>query len=78
MNIEGGEYDLLPHLIETHAISIVQAIEVQFHMVDKASVEARDRIRTALAATHAEAWCYPFVWEAWTRLPTTSQAQGSL
>jgi FkbM family methyltransferase len=31
INIEGGEYELLDHLIDSNAISIIENIQVQFH-----------------------------------------------
>ena len=67
INIEGGEYDLLPALIETGAIRKIDRIQVQFHLFAPEFVEMRDRIRKSLAKTHDCAWSYPFVWEEWHR-----------
>lgn len=71
INIEGGEYDLLEHLIDTGFIAHIRNIQVQFHdFVPRA--EARMlAIQTALTKTHELTWQYRFVWENW-RLRTTS------
>lgn len=65
VNIEGGEYDLLPALIEAGEIGKVGRLQVQFHLFSPELKEARDRVRAALEQTHDCAWSYPFVWEEW-------------
>src|SRR6056297_89531 len=65
INIEGGEYDLLPALIDTDVIGRIARLQVQFHLFDPAFAEARDGIRERLSDTHDCVWCYPFVWEEW-------------
>lgn len=67
INTEGGEYDLLPHLIRSGAIASIGILQVQFHRLTDQSPRERDAIREALSATHKETWCYPFVWEEWRR-----------
>ena len=67
INIEGGEYDILPYLIETGLITRFNALAIQFHRYEQADVAARDRIREGLARTHRCEWDYPFVWEKWVR-----------
>jgi FkbM family methyltransferase len=67
INIEGGEFEVLPHLIETGLIDMVGDIQVQFHDFVTDAVAQRDAIRQALAATHECTWDYEFVWENWTR-----------
>lgn len=69
INIEGGEYDVLPALIDTGLIKRVRFIQVQFHDFIPGAREKRDAIRTALGDTHVEMWNYPFVWESWAGLP---------
>ena len=69
INIEGGEYEILPHLIETGLIARFRTIAVQFHNFAPDAAARRDAIRAALAGTHRCAWCYDFVWEQWERLP---------
>jgi len=66
VNIEGGEYELLDRLIETGYIGKVKCICVQYHEWIDGAHKMRRRINKALANTHAQDWCYPFVWEQWT------------
>ena len=69
MNIEGGEYDLLPALVDAGLMGRVARLTVQFHNYDSGQVAAREEIRAALSQTHRCVWCYPFIWEEWERLP---------
>ncbi|MGB7243613.1 MAG: FkbM family methyltransferase [Sulfitobacter sp.] len=68
INIEGGEYDILPHLIETGAISKFKTITVQFHDFAPNAAEARAKIRADLSKTHRCSWNYEFVWEEWVHI----------
>lgn len=66
INIEGGEYDLLEHLIEKQMMTRIENIQVQFHdfVVD---AETRMRsIQSKLSQTHYITYQYEFVWENWT------------
>lgn len=65
INIEGGEYDLLPALVETGEIRRIGYLQIQFHNFTKSARVERDRIREALKETHDEVRCFPFVWEFW-------------
>ncbi|MEL7099354.1 MAG: FkbM family methyltransferase [Pseudomonadota bacterium] len=65
MNIEGGEYDLLPAMLDAGLMQRVYRLQVQFHLFDPSLLQARDAIRARLAETHICAWDYPFVWEEW-------------
>lgn len=68
VNIEGGEYALLPRLAERGWLPRLRRLQVQFHL--DAAVDARKRredIRGTLAGTHTCAWDYPFIWECWCR-----------
>lgn len=65
INIEGGEYDLLPALIEAGAIGRIRRLMIQFHLFRPEDREARSAITEALAQTHESAWAYPFIWEEW-------------
>jgi FkbM family methyltransferase len=67
INIEGGEYAILPRLIETGLITRFAALLIQFHRIDSGSEAAYATIAARLSATHAPAWRYPFVWELWQR-----------
>lgn len=65
INIEGGEYELLPALVEAGAIGRIRRLMIQFHLFHAEDRAARDAIAGALAKTHETAWAYPFVWEEW-------------
>jgi len=67
INIEGGEYDLLPRLIETGLISRCRIIRVQFHDWFPNAFALRRKIVRQLARTHDVEWSYPMVWESWIR-----------
>lgn len=65
INIEGGEYDLLPAMIDGALIQRVERIMIQFHEYSDADHKRRDDIRAALSQTHECVWSYPFIWEYW-------------
>lgn len=69
VNIEGGEYDLLPALIDSGDIRRVARLQVQFHLFAPDMRGMRDDIRQRLEATHHCVWAYPFVWEEWQLRP---------
>lgn len=65
INIEGGEFDLLPAIIDSGLIGRIRYIQVQFHNFDSNAAEARSKIRQRLEKTHREMWNYEFLWESW-------------
>jgi hypothetical protein len=67
INIEGGEFELIPAIIDSGLISRVRFIQVQFHSFAPNAYELREQIRKNLKKTHQEMWCYQFVWESWKR-----------
>lgn len=67
INIEGGEFDVLPHLINSGLIARIDHLQIQFHDFVTDAEARRDAIRAALSATHECTWDYPFVWESWSR-----------
>ncbi|MEO9595289.1 FkbM family methyltransferase [Rhodopirellula bahusiensis] len=67
VNIEGGEYDILPHLASLGWLERIETIQVQFHDLCESSDDDRESIRRDLAQSHGEDWCYPFVWEQWSK-----------
>lgn len=69
MNIEGGEFDLLPAMIETGLMARVDRLTVQFHNYGTGQIAAREAIREGLSQTHDCVWEYPFIWEEWARKP---------
>lgn len=67
INIEGGEYELLPRLIETGLVNRFKIIRIQFHDWIPNAFAMRRRIVRQLAKTHDVEWSYPMVWESWIR-----------
>lgn len=67
INIEGGEYDLLPALARAGQLGRFDLLQIQFHLYDKQQIAERDAIRTDLGKTHTCDWSYDFVWEQWHR-----------
>lgn len=67
INIEGGEYDLLPALVEAEIMPRIAMVQIQFHLYAQADIARRDAIRAQLAQTHTCDWSYDFVWEQWSR-----------
>lgn len=65
INIEGGEFDVIPALIDSGHIKIVGHLQVQFHNFIEAAVQKRSSIRTLLGVTHSQMWNYEFIWESW-------------
>ncbi|MCU7551290.1 FkbM family methyltransferase [Chitinophagaceae bacterium LB-8] len=65
INIEGGEYDLLDHLIDKGLIKKIENIQIQFHdFVTDAEMRMRS-IQSKLSKTHYVTYQYEFVWENW-------------
>ncbi len=65
INIEGGEFDLLPAMIDSGLITRIKFLQVQFHNFVAGAVESRLSIRNSLKKSHREMWNYEFVWESW-------------
>lgn len=66
VNIEGGEYDLLPALVEAKIAPRIDVLQVQFHLYSEDDIERRNTIRQLLEKTHTCDWSYDFVWEQWS------------
>ena len=65
MNIEGSEYELLEHIIESGYIKNIKHLQIQFHnFVENSKVKRKD-IRKKLKTTHKCKFNYPFIWERW-------------
>ncbi len=69
INIEGGEYELLEHLLDRGRLPSVRYLQVQFHDFVADASARMQRLLERLASTHAPEWRYPFVWESWARRP---------
>jgi FkbM family methyltransferase len=65
INIEGGEYDLLDHVLGMNLQKSIGNIQVQFHINVPDYEKRRNIIRKTLSETHALTFDYPFVWENW-------------
>jgi FkbM family methyltransferase len=65
INIEGGEYDLLEHLLDCRLTRVIANIQVQFHNVVPNAEGRMNKIQERLRATHSLTYQYPFVWENW-------------
>lgn len=67
INIEGGEYDLLPALMNAGLIEYIGILQVQFHLYSEDLIAVRQGIVDRIEKTHSSDWNYPFVWEQWTK-----------
>jgi FkbM family methyltransferase len=67
VNIEGGEYELLAHLIDKGMIKRIRDLQVQFHVFVPDAVEKLEELRVRLAETHYPTYQFYFVWESWRR-----------
>ena len=65
INIEGGEYDLLEHLIDEGFVRNIKNIQAQFHDFVPNAEQRMVGIQQKLARTHSLSYQYPFVWENW-------------
>lgn len=81
INIEGGEYELIPALATAGLLPRIGRLFIQFHDLGPDSVARREACRAVLRQTHRQVWDYAFVWEAWEPLPSArsnaSTASGS-
>jgi FkbM family methyltransferase len=67
INIEGGEYDLLEHLLNNGLIENITNIQVQFHDFVPNAENRMIKIQQELEKTHFLTYQYSFVWENWKR-----------
>lgn len=67
VNIEGGEYELLEHILDSGLITCIENFKIQFHDFVPQAETLRNQLRRRLSDTHKEEWCYPFIWESWVR-----------
>ncbi len=65
INIEGGEYDLLEHLLQEDMIKMIDNIQVQFHDFAPDAVQRMKEIQRQFRKTHELTYQYEFVWENW-------------
>jgi FkbM family methyltransferase len=67
VNIEGGEYELLEHLIDAGLVSRITDIQVQFHDFVPDARRRMHAIQQRLTRTHELTWQREFVFENWRR-----------
>ena len=65
INIQGGEFDLLDHLIASHFIDRIKNVQVQFHDHVPNARERMRKIQQDLSKTHFLTYQYLFVFENW-------------
>lgn len=65
INIEGGEYDLLDHLIESGFIKNIDNLQIQFHDFVPDARQRMLKIQADLNKSHTLSYQYEFVWENW-------------
>jgi FkbM family methyltransferase len=65
INIEGGEYPLMEHILDNGLHKKIDTILVQYHYLGDFPVYRRDKINDTLSNTHKVVFSYPFVWECW-------------
>ena len=70
INIEGGEYTVLPRMIEAGLHKRCRQIMIQYHEWIPGAYWQRWKITRALKKTHHRVWNYPFIWEKWQRRET--------
>lgn len=67
INIEGGEYDLLEHILDTGLVKVIDNIQVQFHDFVPNAEQRMEAIKARLVQTHYPTYQYRFVWENWKK-----------
>jgi FkbM family methyltransferase len=65
INIEGGEYDLLDHLLSEGLVRNIQNLQIQFHDFVPDAETRMNHIQDQLKKTHELTYQFPFVWENW-------------
>jgi FkbM family methyltransferase len=67
INIEGAEFALLDHLIDSGLVESIRNIQVQFHDFVPDAAQRMALLAQRLRATHMPTYRYRFVWENWRR-----------
>ncbi|HDL01458.1 MAG TPA: FkbM family methyltransferase, partial [candidate division Zixibacteria bacterium] len=65
INIEGGEYDLLDHLLDSGFIKKIANLQIQFHDFVPNAKQRKEDIKKRLEKTHLLTYQYEFIWENW-------------
>jgi FkbM family methyltransferase len=67
INIEGGEYELIPTLSDANLLQYTKTILIQFHQISAESRLQRSEVREILATTHKLTYSYDWLWERWDK-----------
>lgn len=67
INIEGGEYELLEHIIKSGLIAQITDLQIQFHDFVENADQRMNSIKKELEKTHRLTYEYVYVWENWTK-----------
>lgn len=67
INIEGGEYDLIPNMIKMKLLNKCKYIQIQFHNFMSGSSNKRQQILKSISKTHDKVYSYPFVLEGFVK-----------
>lgn len=65
INIEGGEFELLPHIVKSGLIQNIERFMIQWHSVVTNSRVRQFAIQDVIAKTHQMMWNHG-AWEAWS------------
>lgn len=66
INIEGGEYELVPRLLESVAPGLLpDTLLIQMHKISDSDFENRNTLQVVLEANYVKKFDYPWVWERW-------------
>ncbi len=68
INIEGGEFVVLPRMIESGLVDRCNDLQIQFHHFYPNSEKLRDKIKSRLLKTHKLTYDYPFFFENYHRI----------
>lgn len=68
VNVEGGEYELLEHLLDAGLAPRFRNLQVQFHDFVPDARARMESIQQRLAATRRLTWQEEFIWENWLRV----------
>lgn len=67
INIEGGEYELLEHLIAHGWMEKINSFQIQFHHFVPDAKSRMKAIQNELSKTHEATWQFEFLWENWQK-----------
>lgn len=65
INIEGGEFDLLPRILESGLADRTRYFLIQFHEWYRGAHRGRWHFRRAIQRTHSQVWNHDWIFELW-------------